>query len=618
MFARLFELSRILRTGEPWEMLNEGLPETYDRGMAVCFDKNARFAGVKAWRRRDVIYRSGPTNGTDFTPCCKLSGSLTNPENPEARYKTPTRLGRAVASLAESASDPDLRDWLTAVSDSWKDNLEEITDSCTKLAHAEVIDKQHRAYMFLARLDGQRIDPVFNLPDAKKHLVHQFLEGLEKKAAPEMGTCFLCGESGRTVFGNFSLLKCYSLDKRGTIAGGFDTEGRPARNFPVCDECAVPVASSIVFALEKLTAKNNGLSYMILPSATTAQARRWLLDGVKNNPQRFSLNRSRDILAMEQDLLDELANVAEEGVKDHLSFSLVFFRESNAEWRIQAEVQQVLLSRVREIWRAVDDIAADPLLERKVKTGKKSKGGHDAQERKPLRVNTWVLKQFTADDLSIKQSEKLLQQWLAALFEHRTIDRRPFIHQLVRSLLATWRREASWGITATLRSWAVLRFALLTDLVEGEENMDPEIPKSPHGRFCQEHPDFFTRQESVTAFLMGCYCHIVESVQYRERGARPFGKKYHGRMLRGRELRRLYREARDKLAQYGAIGIVANRLDSDVAESFVACGGEWDLNEDETTFAFNLGLALQYRISDKYGATEDKIPPPEEVAEASQ
>jgi hypothetical protein len=76
MFQRLYELSKCLPPRESWERLNEGMPENYDRGLAICFDDQGRWTGIESYRGNDhVVYRSGPPNGTDLTPCCKQASN---------------------------------------------------------------------------------------------------------------------------------------------------------------------------------------------------------------------------------------------------------------------------------------------------------------------------------------------------------------------------------------------------------------------------------------------------------------------------------------------------------------------------------------------------------------
>ena len=93
MFQRLFELGQILPVVGPWECFNEGMPDNYDRGLAICFDVDGNYAGIKTrYGSADVVYRSGPPNGADFTPCSKLT----------VVPKTVSRIRRALKDLQET------------------------------------------------------------------------------------------------------------------------------------------------------------------------------------------------------------------------------------------------------------------------------------------------------------------------------------------------------------------------------------------------------------------------------------------------------------------------------------------------------------------------------------
>jgi hypothetical protein len=276
---------------------------------------------------------------------------------------------------------------------------------------------------------------------------------------------------------------------------------------------------------------------------------------------------------------------------------LIFFdgEPNSAAWRIQAEVQQVLPSRLKQLYEARHRLAQDPLL---FTVQGKGKG----TEEKPFNFTTMTLRSFTGSELDDKTSAALLRAWLAAIFEARTIERGPFLRQLVRHLLATGRKEPTKLGWATRQAWAVYRFARTINLISGgEAAMVINPPKSAYGTYIQGHQDFFIRPELVTAFLTGCYASTVASVQRHERGADPFTKKFLGRLLTQEHLRRLYREGHDKLAQYRKLGIVATSLDPDLAASWVECGDQWNTSDEETTFAFTLGYSLAYRIRQLVG-----------------
>jgi hypothetical protein len=73
MFQRLHQLARCLPERPAWERLNEGMPDNDDRGLALRFGPDGAWHGVRTYLgNQGVLYRSGPPNGTDFTPCCSL------------------------------------------------------------------------------------------------------------------------------------------------------------------------------------------------------------------------------------------------------------------------------------------------------------------------------------------------------------------------------------------------------------------------------------------------------------------------------------------------------------------------------------------------------------------
>jgi hypothetical protein len=59
------------------------MPAEYNRQLALCFSEQGQWREIKTAilnesNRDDIIYRSGPSNGTDLTPCCKLATDTAN------------------------------------------------------------------------------------------------------------------------------------------------------------------------------------------------------------------------------------------------------------------------------------------------------------------------------------------------------------------------------------------------------------------------------------------------------------------------------------------------------------------------------------------------------------
>lgn len=575
MFQRLYEFSRCLPDKPDWERLNEGLPANYDRGIAICFDDRGDWCGIEVrYGNQGVVYRSGPPNGTDLTPCNKLAGS------------TAQRFLKGIEALAAySGLSGTQQLWLAAVAESYRRHLAVIWEGVElKRKEAGINDKEHRGYVFLAR--GHLSDPVYSWPEAKSFLVGQFIEPL-KKGGVRTGTCSVCAQPAKTVYGNYPVIACYNLDKPGSIAGGF-VEEKAHRNLPVCGDCALALAEAFSFAERHFTSFMAGQTYMVLPYAESEAIQKELAYRLGKDPTRFDLDKAHDLVANDLALLREF-----ESEGDQLALSLIFFSAEQASWRIRAEAQHLLPSRMRRLHQAARDLATAADLQTVTK-----------DEEKPLQISAATFRAFAG--YGDVESADTLRTWLTALFSEQALDGRHFLHLLIGKLIATEKSNPSLLAWMTRQAWGLYRYALLTGLIQPPHQtiektlMHEAIPNSPYGRYVAEHSAFFRRPELVVAFLTGCYASQVAYAQREARNADPFTKKFIGRLLNSKALKNLYREGHGKLAQYDKLGYVITGLDPDLAQAWVACGDTWGIDEDEATFAFTIGYSLAYRINQLY------------------
>lgn len=576
MFQKFYEFSRLFPRGKKWENLNEGMPEIYDRGLAICFDEDGKFSSIESVvGNENVVYRAGPSNGTDYTPCCKLAGT------------TNKRILKAVKEFVKAKELPlETKDWLDKTIKNFELGQSSIWEMVQEKEKLIGIDgKEHRGYVFWAKKIEEKIYPVYEWHSCKDNMVNLTLKNWsEKGGMSDSGACYICGRDKRVVFGNFSILACYNLDKKGSIAGGFK-EREGYKNFPVCEECCLDIARAVILVRKDLSSKMAGQTYMILPCANSREVREELFEILRNNPHRFKLSNQHDLVAEEWNILEEFNEYG-----NQIAFGLIFYKEDNASWRIQAEVQQVLPSRIKELYNAFTQIKnANDLV-----SGKEN-------EKKPLLINARLICNFSAS--VEKKSEDTFRSWMVALFEKRKINYKHFLHSLVKCIVTTGKKNESFMPWTVRQAWGFYRYALLTKLIENTKQggiMDNVIPLSAYGKYVLEHHEFFNCPEKIVAFLTGCYSSMVTYIQQKERKSAPFAKKFIGRLLTQKHLQRLYREGHAKLAQYNALGLVIKGLDPDIASGWVACGNMWDISDEEATFAFVIGYSLAYRISKLY------------------
>jgi CRISPR-associated protein Csh1 len=580
VFQRLYEFSRILPAKAHWERLNEGMPPNYDRGIAICFDSKGYWCLQDRQGSEGVVYRSGPPNGVDYTPCNKLAN------NTAKRF-----LNGAEKFYEWGNIEAEKKAWLRSAIASYKESSEAIWKALeVKKQEAGIDGKDHRGYVYLARND--LADAVYAWQEAKEYLVTQFLEPFAKGGV-RSGSCAVCGEGSKAVYGNYSVIACYNLDKRGSIAGGF-AAGEAHRNLPVCASCALALAEAFTFAERHFISFMAGQTYMVLPFTESAQIQEELAYRLQKDPQRFDLGRAHDLVAQELAIQGDFA-----GYKDQLAFALIFFTADQASWRVRAEVQQLLPSRLEALLNAVEEIAGAEDLRTIVK-----------EEVKAVQITASTLRLFAAH--GDRESPSVLRGWLVSLFQNRAVDSRHFLHLLVAKLVATGKSNPAQLGWLTRQAWGLYRYAALTGLVRTQRHaiqesiMQEAVPNSPYGRYIEAHRGFFRLPEQMVAFLTGCYASQVCAAQREARGGDPFSKKFMGRLLNKSALKNLYREGHGKLAQYDKLGYVITRLDPDLAAAWVACGDNWNIGEDEATFAFTIGYSLAYRIKQLYGREKPK------------
>lgn len=196
-----------------------------------------------AERRQRYLYRPGPPNGFDATPTTGLPKWRTEEEFTE---KVGTRLKRLARSLDAALSSAGI-----GVSDRCEN--EELGPSAERFQQAiprmlEQIKARHadpkqQATLTLAwRSNDGTMKWVGDYELFRQAVVRSVQRGFAgnktQGTSSGQGQCSICAKLNVEVSGGLKVpnFKFYTLDKRGSVSGGFDpTEAW--RNFPACNEC---------------------------------------------------------------------------------------------------------------------------------------------------------------------------------------------------------------------------------------------------------------------------------------------------------------------------------------------------------------------------------------------
>jgi CRISPR-associated protein Csh1 len=586
----LFELLRDLgsyvsRQGEsPVAQISEALGGAYHYGVAICFDQAGTYRGVKLVEGTDeVIYKHGPSGGCDFTLVSRHSGNL---------KKTVERLCKNARAIVDEGIVPKVRLLqIKACFQSVMDRIEAVTEDVKGII-PEDAGQDKRVYLFWAILDNDAIIGFYKLPEIQDYLVRAVFKRYGSKSearVPLMAAercCTICGKLADEVYGNFTDIACYNLDKPGLITGGFGY-AQAVANFPICKSCILDILAGKSYTERHLDFRVAGLSYWLLPKAGDPKLYEVVVRSVKD---RQTLGR--DLGAITDDE-QEIFRRIEDNYKSRagsglLTLNLFFYESKQADWRIIAEIREILPSRIQRIFEAKRHVEARPeMAMSRVERGSR------------YRFTLEIIYSFCGT--TQKQSDRRFLTYLEGVFRGTAMKREAIIKDLADGIISAQKaahknKNPERAHFKVRDAWATYSFLSMLGIItsEGEIMKDTEDTASEnhYESFMKENPGFFSDICRRTAFLTGCYVGAVLYVQQQNRQSQPFSKKFMGRKLDSERLRDLFLQAETKLRQYEALGVV-HGLSELVAEAWVQCGTRWTIGDDETTFAFNLGVTLQ-------------------------
>lgn len=580
MFERLLHISQILYGDENdrIELLNEGLEPSYHYGLAVCFDDVGEYKNIIISEgSKNVIYIKGAPNGFDPLAISKFAGSP---------QKVTQRLQKCLQAFSQSPQAEPIQDEIDNILSGYN-NTQISEDIGNELEKLDTREKY--PFVYLSWLEGTKPVPFYENKQVKKFAISEILSRygrVEKRPLEAKNqVCSVCGKLADKVYGNFSLISCYNLKRRSLITGGMD-HSAATRNFPVCDYCMLAVSKGWNFVNSNLQFNLAGEQYLLLPQihSPDSELRKYVIDELEKRERGISLKKEalKTITNSENEILDTIANVS--GDKDEVILSMIFFQKKKAAWRITAEIPTILPSRIQEIYRIKNQIDSDPLLV----FGKDNAYGFTLK----------TLRQFTGTRTD-KSSQKQFLAYVDKIFAGRTskIAREVFFRDAVSVILTSYKREPNKAIFTVRDAWATYRFLsrldILTPLKGGVTMTESD---NVYGKFLVIHDEFFDCQEKAVAFLTGCYVNAVAWIQHKNLDNSPFLKKVQGIKMDRRKLQQIYPEAQTKLRQYDSFGLVAQTLDPQLAEAWIKCGENWTISDEESTFAFTLGLSLANKI----------------------
>lgn len=589
--------------------ISEPLGDNYVYGLAICFDRDGEFRGVRLTEGQDgIIYKFGNPRGNDYTLVSKTSATTEN---------VVPRLKRNASKILGWADEDDERVALIERCHATvEDQEDEIVEAVLK-RYPEDASADKSVFAYWALVEEDALEPLCQMQPVKDFLAYAVFNSYAERAAAnvrmldEGGTCSICGDTAIPVYGNFSEIACYNIDKPGFITGGF-SYAQTTDNFPVCRSCILAVRGGKEFVEDKLDFYMAGLNYWLLPDAHDEDVYRVLLESIKDTNRQTLGKQARSITADEEEILGYISDVlVDEKGHEPVTLNFFFYESSQGAWRIIGEMRRVLPSRIQELYGAKSKVEDRPDA---ILSGKEADDGYHFHLPR--------LRPFCGSFDS--QDDRKLIRYLEAIFQGDAIRESTVVSDLVGGILSAHKDAVDSGNAGRARytirdAWATYLFLDSIDAIrnhdEGESMTIDYEDDNGYTQYIEANQAFFDDPQRTAAFLTGCYTGQVMYAQYQEnpnRDTQPFAKKFIGRKLDRERLERLYDEGKDKLNQYEKTYLVRD-LEPILAHTWVKAGEGWDLSKEHTTFAFNLGWTLSRQLATSEATSETEEPEAAEV-----
>ncbi len=568
-------------------------------------------------RRLRCLYRAGPPNGWDATPTTGMATVKKDKENtaPSEIGKKLTRLARSIGEALEDGVD--LPSWEREALALMCDKLgppEKSEDAPANDARSEIIARLREAHPELKepailsvawRPAKGELRWVGDFKAFQQALVRKASKSASTKKGIEgdvkgIGQCCICGKRDTEVSGLLQVqqFKIYTLDKPGSVSGGFDpTEAW--RNFPACRECCEKVDFSGERIEKELSFNYYGFKYLVLPSlvrSAESEVYQSLNRLVSARVNRKALKR---LTEAEDELLDL---IAEEN--NQLQVDLLFYQPDPQSFRPMLYISGLLPSRFREVFKAKDRVDAHPWLQKPSPTTF-VRGGFTFGCFRSVFPAAHGGSTFDDDFLAATRS---------------ALELRPHREGRFLEIGMRWvQQDCRDGRDCRPRLADLFRSLLFFEVLTRRERNQPMVAIDYGGtaqagrvrQFFEQSPEtsrLHSDSEAQAAFLVGACCGRIESIQSQVRQSTPFEGKYKGFRLNQSDIQRLFIAAKDKSKAYGPDKELWVRgLLTCAACALAATPERWSLGPDEISYYFALGHALRSRLAEEQDPETDPV-----------
>lgn len=537
--------------------------------------------------KNKLIYKRGSPRGTDITPTAKVARSIGG------------TFRQKIKAWFESNKDAEF------LEDSEKEFFNHIFEllSIEEEKIIKDLEKEYKAIeakgvvlslQFFEQSDAKYIGDVDSISGfivQESKTAYKFSKTFKKYSFSRDRVCSICKEVKKEVFGYFTSLGFYTVDKPGMVTGGF-RQDQSWKNYPVCLDCALDIENGIKLKEKYFDFRFYGFRYYLIPKIIQGKGKSEIMEAIAdyNKNQKVNDKLKKTTLNAEEEVFDLLKNY-----QNHVHFNLLFYDKPNkGVFRILENIEEVLPSRIKRLYEIKEYVDGLFLFKQPEKDG--------------IRIFSYsfgVLRDFFPRDKLHGNHDKNFLQIVHKIFAGLPVQYEFLVNHIMKAVRNRFANKNNYWYLSLSGFMMLLYFQKLGILTsfKGVDTMTSDFYKSfeikkdddyeekVNGYF-EQFNAFFKTNDKRGIFLTGVLTKLLLNIQKNERDSTPFRNQLKGLKMDSSDITGLLPKLVEKLEQYKKNYYI--KLEKMISKYFISAGDPktWSLTIDEMNYIFVLGMNL--------------------------
>ncbi|MDD3806799.1 MAG: TIGR02556 family CRISPR-associated protein [Candidatus Marinimicrobia bacterium] len=553
--------------------------------------QETRLMSLTPSMKNKILYKRGSSNGPDITPTSKITTlEKTFPNKYVQWFKN---------NQSSDLFKEDIQKILHDVNDSTQKNYDLIFKDI-QLVLDEITDKKGCIITPALLDENNTVKFIGDLPSFPEFVYQETITNYRySKTAKTYSQandqiCSVCNQKALEVFGFFTDLKFYTVDKPGMVTGGFDCNNA-WKNYPVCLNCALDIFKGFQHIKHKFNFKFYGVPYYFIPNLSDPEMCDTLLQALETyREQSYTQTNVERITDDEEEIFSFVKNI-----KNTVTFDLLFYSSPQKEvLRILLLIEDILPSRIATLLKTKNTIDSIYIFNQ-----------FSNKEGNPLYFNFGILRNFFPNTKMEGNYDKYFLEITQKIFQGSQINKLLILRRImtkVRSGFITSSMNPTYFEFDVLKGFMLILYLSVLNLLDnqGEVSMNSlsfkpieikskeELPEKVD-EFFEQFKSSFPDPARKATFLLGVLTQFLLNIQKKEKGGTaPFRSHLKGLKMNAYDVISLLPEVVEKLEQYDKNYYVP--LETYISKTLLEAGhySQWRIPLDELNFLFVLGMNL--------------------------